>query len=662
MSHKLYLTQLGQRKLAELATVGTGQALRLTDFAVGSGRDVDFSKRLDRQTLVSKKYQAHVQDVVNIAPNQYEISCVIPAEVGGFTIREVGLFADNILMWVGSLPEVQKPTLESLSAVDYRIKCIVTIDNTDVRLVVDGNVVTATKKWVLDTIGDNLQAEITKILAEIETLKNRPIIPVGGLFATTKHYANGEAVTADLGYGKWQRALIGRTGVGFDPNASDWTGTMGQKYGANEHTLTIAEIPEHKHSQNDVFTMLGAKASSSNHITTAGSTDRNNPHSEYGIGNMSNTDWNNAKERTVGENQPHNNVQKSEVIAYWERMPDNFVFVDIPSGTGVVSRPVEKPVYHVYWTSDAQGNQKITELETGQGAYLWVDFKNLTQPVAVSFITKATNTEFVGGEINLPNNLNNGQTKIATFPSINVSQDTIIKLGISLIDDNNKEILANLLVRSVSTSPSKNIDWDVERTINVATNHISSITDLKKGDYKNILKEPTPYYNNTTLTNIAGQVSIDDNGCFYGNIFNLDYSDYRSNLELNLFAKYQADEMVNISIFHDYAKQYQSFHEFAIFDQQGNDLSEHFDKRYVETIPLAQRKAFFVIPTPNGSIKKGHEALGNTRRLRDEFPTRHSLSFYINPVKLQELGINQNQSFTIKIRNNDPWWRTLRGI
>lgn len=313
MSHKLYLTQLGQQKLAELATVGTGQALRLTDFAVGSGRDVDFSKRLDRQILVAKKYQAHVQDVVNIAPNQYEISCVIPADVGGFTIREVGLFADNILMWVGSLPEVQKPTLESLSAVDYRIKCIVTIDNTDVRLVVDGNVVTATKKWVLDTIGDNLQAEITKILAEIETLKNRPIIPVGGLFATTKHYANGEAVTADLGYGKWQRALIGRTGVGFDPNASDWTGTMGRKYGANEHTLTVAEMPSHTHDFSD--SNLRNKGGFWEGDQSGGvRLNDGKPITNLVIGN-------------TGGNQAHNNVQKSEVIAYWVRMPDNaFVF------------------------------------------------------------------------------------------------------------------------------------------------------------------------------------------------------------------------------------------------------------------------------------------------------------------------------------------------
>lgn len=439
MSHQLFLTDLGKQKLAQLATTGQGEALRITDFVIGSGRDVDFSKRLDRQSLVSKKYQSQVQDIVQISPSQYEISCVIPANIGGFSIREVGLLAGDILMWVGSLPEVQKPTLESLSAVDYRIKCIISLDNhPNIQLSVDGNVITATRTWVEEKLTQLLVEKMTAMQAELEALKARPIIPVGGLFITTKHYKNGEAVTANLGYGKWMRALIGRTGVGFDPNASDWTGTMGQKYGANEHTLTIEEMPNHKHSHGEVFTMFGAKASDSNHITTITSHDRNATGAEYGVGNMSNTDWNNAIERTIGGNRPHNNVQKSEVIAYWQRMPDNYV------------QPV--PIIDVYFTSDKQGKRKITEINEGQNAYLWVEAHNLLSEVEIGakIDTQNENININNANLAFTKTIDNGKVRIGDIGKITVAEDVTVKMGVYYRNEPSKEFLADILIKDIT--------------------------------------------------------------------------------------------------------------------------------------------------------------------------------------------------------------------
>lgn len=150
MTYKLLLTQLGSQKIAAAATAG-GTPLQITEFAVGQGVNVDFSSRLDKQVLVSKRYQAAVQGVAVVAgkANTYEITCIVPHDVGGFAIRELGLLdSSGDLIWVGALPEVQKPTADSTAAVDYRIKAVVTIDNADVTLVVDANVVTATQSWV----------------------------------------------------------------------------------------------------------------------------------------------------------------------------------------------------------------------------------------------------------------------------------------------------------------------------------------------------------------------------------------------------------------------------------------------------------------------------------------------------------------------------------
>ena len=148
MSYQLLLTNAGAAKIAT-ASNNNGKPVKITEFVVGQGVNVDFSTRLDKQTLVAKRYQGKVESVNLVAPNKYEIVCVVPVDVGGFTIREFGLIdSDGVLVWVGSLPEVQKPDATSTAAVDYRLKAVVQIDNPAVSIVVDTNAVTATQSWV----------------------------------------------------------------------------------------------------------------------------------------------------------------------------------------------------------------------------------------------------------------------------------------------------------------------------------------------------------------------------------------------------------------------------------------------------------------------------------------------------------------------------------
>lgn len=149
MTYQLLLTTLGQQKLSAAASAG-GQPVRITEFAVGQGVNVDFSKRLDQQVLVSKRYQSKVESVASTAvAGQYEITCIVPQDQGGWAIREIGLIdSEGSLIWVGQVPEVQKPVASSTAAVDYRIKAVISIDNPNVNLVIDANVVTATQSWV----------------------------------------------------------------------------------------------------------------------------------------------------------------------------------------------------------------------------------------------------------------------------------------------------------------------------------------------------------------------------------------------------------------------------------------------------------------------------------------------------------------------------------
>lgn len=149
MTYQLLLTTRGQQKIAAAATAGA-RPVRISEFAVGQSIDVDFSQRLDEQVLVSPVYQGPIYAIHATAnANQYEVSCIVPQDQGGFTIREVGLIDDEgDMIWVGRVPEVQKPDVTSTAAVDYRIKAVISIDNPNVTLVIDANVIMATQAWI----------------------------------------------------------------------------------------------------------------------------------------------------------------------------------------------------------------------------------------------------------------------------------------------------------------------------------------------------------------------------------------------------------------------------------------------------------------------------------------------------------------------------------
>lgn len=84
---------------------------------------------------------------------------------------------------------------------------------------------------------------------------------------------------------KWERCLGGRVPVGIDSNDLDFN-TIGNQIGEKEHTLTFSEVP----SLNTDTQSVGVH--NSEPLVTS-----------YG-----------------NSGAPHNNIQPSEVIAYWRRI------------------------------------------------------------------------------------------------------------------------------------------------------------------------------------------------------------------------------------------------------------------------------------------------------------------------------------------------------
>lgn len=105
-----------------------------------------------------------------------------------------------------------------------------------------------------------------------------------------------------LGF-SWERELLGLTPIGYNPNDEDFN-EIGKTMGEKTHTLTINEMPSHTHNVNlSAVTDTGI----SRLITSDWSWDTKNQQNS-GLINSS------------GGGQAHNNIQPSQVVAYWKRI------------------------------------------------------------------------------------------------------------------------------------------------------------------------------------------------------------------------------------------------------------------------------------------------------------------------------------------------------
>ena len=83
-------------------------------------------------------------------PNYLIAEMIVPTNVGGWSVREVGLF-DNAknLIAIANFPETYKPKLEEGSGRDLVIRIILQVQSTDaVTLKIDPTVILASQAWV----------------------------------------------------------------------------------------------------------------------------------------------------------------------------------------------------------------------------------------------------------------------------------------------------------------------------------------------------------------------------------------------------------------------------------------------------------------------------------------------------------------------------------
>lgn len=142
------LTNYGTQAFAK--ALATNQPLRLSSFAVGDGNGQAVTPTADSTALVKETHRANVS-AVSLDPRnnkQVIIELTIPEDVGGFYIREMGVFdSANKLVAYANAPESFKPTLESGSGKVQVLRMILKVSNSQaVTLSIDNSVIFVTRQ------------------------------------------------------------------------------------------------------------------------------------------------------------------------------------------------------------------------------------------------------------------------------------------------------------------------------------------------------------------------------------------------------------------------------------------------------------------------------------------------------------------------------------
>ncbi|HDR1113264.1 TPA: phage tail protein [Pasteurella multocida] len=141
------LTTYGSQQLA--TAIASRQPLNITHFAVGDGNGQAVTPNVARTSLVHEVYRATISAVSRDPRNNKQVifELTIPENVGGFHIREMGIFdSQNKLIAYANCPESFKPTLSSGSGKIQVMRMILLVESSDaVTMKVDDTVIFVTR-------------------------------------------------------------------------------------------------------------------------------------------------------------------------------------------------------------------------------------------------------------------------------------------------------------------------------------------------------------------------------------------------------------------------------------------------------------------------------------------------------------------------------------
>lgn len=155
---KTIITDYGKQRLIAAMSPG-GTKLTLTQMAVGDGGGNPTNPDTTSTALVNEVWRAAVNSVTvdKKHPNIIIVDLLIPAEVGGFWVREAGIYDEfNKLVAICSLPASEKPLLEQGSGRAQTVRMTLIVSDTSiVNITIDSTTIMATNEYVDNSLEEH---------------------------------------------------------------------------------------------------------------------------------------------------------------------------------------------------------------------------------------------------------------------------------------------------------------------------------------------------------------------------------------------------------------------------------------------------------------------------------------------------------------------------
>lgn len=250
--YKAIVTTAGAAKIA--AASAGGKQLKITHMAVGDGNGTLPTPNPEQIKLVNEKYRATLNTLTvdRTIDNHIIAELIIPANVGGFWLREMGLYDENgALIAVSNMAESYKPQLNEGSGRTQTLRMVLIVSSTEaIQIIAGGDTVLATRDFVDDAIkehektrnhpdasttakgfvqlssattsSDETKAATPKAIKDVNDASVKRADNLSDLkdkAAARKNLALGTAATKDVGTGSGNVMEMGTAGLGVGPVA-----------------------------------------------------------------------------------------------------------------------------------------------------------------------------------------------------------------------------------------------------------------------------------------------------------------------------------------------------------------------------------------------------------------------------------------------------------
>ena len=178
MDYKVIITNVGATKISAAVTQGT--EVSFLNFAVGDGNGSEYEPLPTQTALKNEVWRGGIATLAPLQadPTILEITTAIPANVGGFFIRELGIFDNNgDMIAIGNTPTIKKAASVDSFSDDLAIKVLldvgaenaVTLDATSIAVASRAdmvnleNRVNTTMQTTVTTVNTTMESTVTTV-------------------------------------------------------------------------------------------------------------------------------------------------------------------------------------------------------------------------------------------------------------------------------------------------------------------------------------------------------------------------------------------------------------------------------------------------------------------------------------------------------------------